>query len=359
MQHNLHRLVFTVVIGGAVLAAGAPAIVLAQPYRNDPPPSKQVPPGVRQAALPANPAGKDPVAKDAAGTDQEWRAGAPTAQITPKAPFQLTPAEESAVDAVLQTWEQKSKDIQRFKCDFKRWEYDMAFGDPKQKFLKSEADGTIKYRSPDHGMFRITAMKDVVLQDKEPAKMVEHSSKELEYWVCDGDSIYEYDYKASKLRQHKLPPDMRGKAISDGPLPFVFGAKADQIKKRYFLRLITPQQNVGKEVWLEAWPRFQVDAANFQRVWIVLSVPDYVPQALQLFTPGQATKTPLESSRQAYFFSHQTVNDPLSILKGDFLPPMTPIGWTKEVDDPSAAPADPPPPEKNGQAARPTTPVRR
>jgi TIGR03009 family protein len=258
--------------------------------------------------------------------------------IAPKAPFQLTPEEEQRTDDALKTWEQKSDKINSFKCQFMRWDYDMAFGDPTKKFLKSEGKGEIKYKAPDHGKYRMTSMQDLELQpNNQPAKFVERDSKELEHWVCDGDSIYEFAPAKKQLIQHKLPEAMRGKSISDGPLPFIFGAKADQIKRRYFVRLITPRDLEGKEIWLEAWPRFQIDAANFQRVWIILSAPDYTPQALQIFLPGSPSLPPTKCSRTAYGFEQQVINDPLAIVKLDFVPPITPLGWKKVVEDAPAA----------------------
>lgn len=336
----------------------------------------------QQPAAPAGGAATQPAAGTPAGQPgrpgadgaQQWRQSGPPVTIAPKAPFKLTAEQEKQVDDALQTWEQKSEKINTFKCQFDRWDYDTTFGDPALKYLKAEGHGEIKYKAPDHGKYRVTNMADVVLkpaaQPGEPAQSerVDRDAKELEHWVCDGDSIYEYAPKDKQLIQHKLPPEMRGKSISEGPLPFIFGAKADQIKRRYFVRLITPAQLENTEVWLEAWPRYQIDAANFQRVWIILSAADFVPQAMQIFLPGEL-KAPLNSSRTAYRFDKQIINDPFVILKGDFLAPITPIGWKKVVQEPgndspppTASPAPPAaaaPQEQPSQARRPGPAVRR
>ena len=66
------------------------------------------------------------------------------------------------------------------------------------------------------------------------------------------------------LTESPLPKELQGKDIVDGPLPFLFGAKAEKLKQRYYLRIITPPDVQG-QVWLEAWPRFLADARNFQR----------------------------------------------------------------------------------------------
>jgi len=336
----------------------APIRVAQQPA--SPPASGQKTP----AAPATGQAGATPPAEGGAGANgPEWRHGGPPVAIAPKAPFKQTPEDEQRTEEALKTWEQKSDKISTFKCQFMRWDYDMAFGDPAQGFLKSEGKGEIKYKAPDHGKYKMTEMQDVELQlDGKPSKPVKRDPNELEHWVCDGDSIYEFAAGKKQLIQHKLPAEMRGKSISDGPLPFIFGAKADQIKRRYFVRLITPRNLDGKEVWIEAWPRFQVDAANFQRVWIILSASDYVPQALQIFLPGgQPNLPPTKCSRTAYGFEKQVINDPLAILKGDFLPPLLPPFWKKIVEEPPVAnaPAAAAPPDQPKQAQRDSGTIKR
>ena len=75
---------------------------------------------------------------------------------------------------------------------------------------------------------------------------------------------------------------MRGKAIADGPFPFLFGAQAAKIRARYWLRVITPPDTQG-EYWLEAVPKTQVDAANYKKVTIILAQKDYLPRAIQVY----------------------------------------------------------------------------
>ena len=77
-----------------------------------------------------------------------------------------------------------------------------------------------------------------------------------DHWICDGKSVFQYIPKQKKLVEHKLPPDMQGKSIVDGPLPFLFGAEAKKLRQRYWLRIVTPP-NIKNQVWLEAFPRFQ------------------------------------------------------------------------------------------------------
>jgi hypothetical protein len=85
---------------------------------------------------------------------------------------------------------------------------------------------------------------------------------------------------------------------------------------------------------------------------------------LQVFLPGAPTAQPggakvpdEQCSRTVYFFDKPMINDKLSWLKGDFLPPMTPLTWKKIVEEPESdsppTAAAPAPPPASPQANRP------
>ena len=241
------------------------------------------------------------------------------------APFKLTAKQQADLDKLLASWEQHSSKIDTFKCRFTRWDYDKTFGSDKNGGLRSEALGEIKYRSPDHGKFMVTEMKEW-----NGKTFASPKDQVLEHWVCDGKSIFEFDTPKKQLIETKLPPELQGKAIADGPLPFIFNAKAATLKKRYYLRDITPQEQVGKQIWLDAYPKEAADARNFSHVELILTEADYNPYALQLYLPGG-------TNRQVYAFEKININDPLSIIKLDFMSPRTPFGWTRIVN---AAPSD-------------------
>ena len=98
--------------------------------------------------------------------------------------------------------------------------------------------GKLAYRTPDQADYQIS------------------SKGEEERWVCTGKSVFEFNYKQSQLIERRLPPELQGKAITNGPLPFLFGVKAKQLKARYWMRVVTPEDRVKTgEVWLEAWPK--------------------------------------------------------------------------------------------------------
>jgi len=244
---------------------------------------------------------------------------APQAPQAPQPPFTLSPAEQAQVDRVLNLWEQRSGKIKTFDCRFKRWIYDVVFGPPgRAKFVEL---GVLKYAAPDRGLFRVeTADKD--------GKEAPIDDARAEYWISDGKSIFEHRPARKQIVEHQLPPEMQGKAIANSPLPFLFGAEAQKLRERYWIRIITPA-DVKDQIWLEAHPRFQQEAANFHHAEFIIKTEDFSPFALKLIQPN-------EKDYMVYQFYDIVVNDPLRLFKGDPFRPYAPLGWQKIVE-PAAA----------------------
>jgi TIGR03009 family protein len=257
---------------------------------------------------------------------------------TPQAPPALSPQEQAALDRLLAAWEARNAAVSTWSCTFHKWEYNAwspadAAGD---RLAFAESSGELKYAAPDKGLFRVRESKQ---WNPEARRYDVRGGEAGEHWVCNGESIYEFRHTDRQLRETKLPPEMRGKAISDGPLPFVFGAKADTLRKRYFMRLITPPE-VRDQVWLEALPRYQADAANFSKVELILQARDLMPFAIQIYKPGG-------QDRDVYQFDPRTslIDKGLDMLR-DFAKPITPFGYKYILEDMSAQaapPAGPPP----------------
>jgi TIGR03009 family protein len=286
--------------------------------------------------------------------------GAALPQRPPQAPFTLTPEQQAELTNLLRAWEQKSDAIKTMYCDFTRWDYDVLNGpwepDPakpgQQRLVPIESQGELKYTAPDKGLYRITKIKHYWPDPRAPegrkleTRSVDDWFKQSEspgwqwrgeYWVCDGLSIWEYNFNEKQLVERKLPPELQGKAIADGPLPFLFSAKADKLTGRYFLRIATPPEVKG-QIWLDALPRYQVDAANFKRATLILDSRTYLPFALKVVPPQQYRPDLKDESHFVLRFQNNVVNDPLRIFKADFSKPALPRGWTKVEDVPRPVP---------------------
>ncbi len=240
----------------------------------------------------------------------------------PPPPFKLTPQEEAQLDRALTAWEQKGKEVKTFDCSFVRWEYDPVFAKPNSdpNAPAYTEKGYLKYAAPDKGVFEVT-------ETQNPAgKWAPIEEDRADHWICDGKSVFQYIPRQKQLVEHKLPPEMQGKAIVDGPLPFLFGTEAQKIRQRYFIRLITPPPDKQNQIWLEAYPRYQADAANFRRAMLVLNMPGMTPKALQIYQPNG-------KSRTSYEFFDIVLNDPLRLFQGNPFQTSLPRGWKMIIDD--------------------------
>jgi TIGR03009 family protein len=306
--------------------------------------------GQGPAATPPGPVAQQPVA---GRPGAEARGPAPTQQAQPspvaqtqqpQQPPALSPDQQAALDRLLAAWEARNAAVRTWSCTFHKWEYNAwsPAGAGGDRLAFAESTGELKYAAPDKGLFRVKEMKQ---WNPEARRYEVRGADTGEHWVCNGESIYEFRHTDRQLRETKLPPEMRGKAISDGPLPFVFGAKAETLKRRYWMRLITPA-DTKDQFWLEALPRFQADAANFSKVELILQARDLMPFAIQIYKPGG-------QDRDVYQFDPRTnlIDKSLDLIR-DFAKPMTPFGYKYVLEDLQSQPAP------GGQAAQPVQPPR-
>jgi TIGR03009 family protein len=293
------------------------------------------------------------------------------APATPQAPEwagRLTPEEIKWTDDVLRFWESRSDKVKLFECKFQRWDYDGGFVGPnQQRNPRTYSEGIIKYAQPDKGLYKVEKL--VLISPGNaggPPQQVVQKPEMGEHWICDGDKILSFEANKQQVTETPLPPEMKGKAIADGPLPFMFGAKAETIKARYWIHGLGGGPE-GK-YWLEAVPRSRQDAQNFKQVRIVLDKQDFLPESLEVFAPNY--DPPRNDARQTYVFSNREAKDennikdligkgldPFGIIRRDFFNPQIPFGWKKVVQGgPGNIPAGPQQPQQAGPAPPPRQP---
>lgn len=270
-------------------------------------------------------------------------------QVPPQ--FQLNQLQQAYLDQVLNTWQHESDKIATFKCPFQRWEYNAAFG-PGPNIPLNKDKGELSYQKPDKGSFQITEINTWQAQPAQPGEApsaaaqgdwVTQKDAIGEHWVCDGTAVYEYRQDQKQLVERPIPKEMQGKSIVDGPLPFLFGAEPGKLKARYWMRVLG--QPNPEEIWLDAMPKYQADAANYTQVEVVLDRKQLLPRAMRVHLP--------DGSKHVYLFAlnEATVNGHFDRLRSLFQRPMTPLGWKRVVEEPpTEPPADPAP----RQAARPS-----
>jgi len=274
--------------------------------------------------------------------------------------FLLKPSEQKVIDEMLAFWERKTSSIRTLQAEFGRWVYDPVFGPKDPNIAKTFTTGEIRYAAPDKGMIRERALSPatgsgVYEYDKAMAAQGAkwpYKQKEVvgEHWVCDGKSVYEFNHDSKELVETVLPPDMQGKAIAEGPLPFMFGAKAATIKERYWIRQLKRDPQKNEPYHLEFVPKQR--GAEFSRVRIKLDPEKFLPVEMVLYDLNLE-----QGGRSAYAFKNMQANGATNSVKnlfGGFVSPKTPLGWKKIVHDiGNSAPAGPP-----RQAQGPAKPVR-
>jgi len=167
-----------------------------------------------------------------------------------------------------------------------------------------------------------------------------------EHWICDGKSLFQIDHEKQTATETPIPPEMQGQAITQGPLPFVFGAKKLELKARYYIRDVTPA-NDKTNAWLEIVPKYMRDAQNFVKSEVILRKSDMFPTAVQLFptTNGEHEVFVLkEKSWISGFFDSDTFKPPFGYKR---IPNQVPNAGPPQAGGGAAPAAD------NSQARRP------
>jgi TIGR03009 family protein len=243
--------------------------------------------------------------------------------------FHLTEKQESYLDQILASWQGHTDETETFRCDFTRWNYNPAFELPQFKDVPIIVNnGDLKYANPDKGTYRITRVMNL---DTKTGEYQAAKDTHGEHWVCDGESIWQRDHKTKRVIERKIPEDAQGEAISNTPLPFLFGSRAVDLKRRYFLCIVTPEEYAETEIWVDAIPRTQTDASNFREAILRLKRANFQPIALRIYDPGDTYST--------YEFSNIVINDPFEGIKQLFAPPHVPFGWRKVLEMPPEATA--------------------
>lgn len=206
------------------------------------------------------------------------------AQQAPAAPQPAQPpAEDPRLNILLNNWEISSAKIKSLHGKHLRSRSNSVFG------TDSRATGKFYFEAPDKGRIDLTgkppAKGDVSAlktKDGEPYKL---TADRDEKWVCDGKQVLMINDAEKQYEAIELPEEMRGKNIVESPLPFLFGMKAAEMKKRFKMDLIgyDPKTKIAK---LIAIPLQGRDAQNFIRAEIQLDTSRYLPTYVALTDPA-------------------------------------------------------------------------
>ena len=252
--------------------------------------------------------------------------------------FPLDPAHDKYVNELLEYWQQNSQRVEKYKCGFKRFEYDpviVGWRDPATRRLAAHTIkwGEIRFAAPDRARYETTKIVKFKQPPQEPGgeAAYEESNDEgaQERWVCDGKSIFDFEFSNKRLYETELPKELQGN-VAESPLPFIFGANKDQIIRRYWVRSVTPD-GVDNEYWLEMFPKRIDDARTYSKLEVIIAREDFLPKAMHLYSPQYDPSKGNEAS-QYFMFENREVNSQLAKFQdffGAFVRPRVPLGWKK------------------------------
>jgi len=370
--HNKHR--FQVLLTIAALAATfgldvsrmaigqAPNQAIRQPAPNNTGRYTNAPAAQPQQQLPAQPQQQVPAQpQQQLSSDQLMKQMQQSAVLAPNieqppailAPsfFPLPPEKDRMLKELLGKWQKATEGIERYKCEFVRWQFDMTkISDPK--VFHTAAKGVVRYLAPDKGMFRVDELKIVRKDPRDPKsewKFHEDPNQFGEYWICDGNSVHLYDRTQKKATKYQLPPEMQGKQVFNSPLPFFFGVDAQKIEQRFWVNPLPDGAFNNQTIHvLEVYPKTLADAVNYHHVTVYLDKKESLPVAIEVCMPNWTEKTP---NREFFEFRDRVTNwslldklKGLNIFADEFIPKDPPADWTVEVKpyEPEDAPAPPP-----------------
>ena len=268
-------------------------------------------------------------------------------------PFFPTPAEQQELDIFLARWEKHSAGIKRYDVEFNMFEYDLAVEGALPNVPLRRTFGYFKYiATPMRFLFEIEGE----WRGTEKVKWDEKKNPHIyaEKVIIEDKAVYKYDYNAKTVHQITIPPEMIGRGIADSPLPLIFGAKADDLKRRFSMKVVTDQNGI---IRLYARPLLIEDQQEFKELEIMLKS-DLTAIGLRQFDINDKKHKAYELKSPK---TNHLVNKIIEDIGGIFKPTIE-KGWKHEVTawvlQPAPAPGMPPmpvanpyppqPPPKNG-----------
>ena len=277
-----------------------------------------------------------------------------TAPRSPQLPpgFPLPADEQQYIEQVLDYWQKTSDKVRHYKCEFLRYDYDTEFVNIRdsrtnQLYAHHQAFGEIRFASPDKARFETTKVYKFAGPPKEQGGNATYEPLEghsmwgrtiNECWVCTGQSVFSFDFEQKARYEEKIPPKLQGNVV-ESPLPFLFGAKKDDIMKRYWVRYIPKykadaqgqKKLVENEIWLDIYPKRVNDAQSYSKVELILSADDFMPLAIHMYAPNYNPAKNNYSSRY-FIFQKRQVNGKWALLRGwanRFVEVNVPLTWRK------------------------------
>lgn len=190
------------------------------------------------------------------------------------------------LDALLKEWERKTAGIKNLRGEHYRREYNDVFQ------VEKRSTGKFYFEAPDHGRIDMTGVvpEPKAVGNKKGPDGVPYKVEagQDQFWICNGQQILVIDPPQKQFERLPIPPELQGNNIIRSPLPFLFGMKADDAKRRFQMKVVDEKP----EFWvLDVVPLSKVDGQNYRQARIYLDKATYIPFAVRLVDPSGSIST--------------------------------------------------------------------
>jgi TIGR03009 family protein len=197
-----------------------------------------------------------------------------TGAVPPPIPAAVA-APDQKLDAHLAGWEKRMGDLRSFRFDL-----ELIRKDPNAGIFKGESKfiGSVLGMKPNLARLRLDNAAD---------------PKDFEAFICNGKSVYAYNGLLKTITEHKLPDPKAnpGNTTDNLILDFVSGMKAEDLKKRFELKVFKEDQYY---VYLDIKPVLGKDKQDFKQLRLALYGPAtefaYMPAQVYLVRTNDETE---------------------------------------------------------------------
>ena len=181
-------------------------------------------------------------------------------------PFFLEPNEQRELDEFLARWERYSTNIKRYDVEFYMFEYDPTNPDAVPNQALRTSFGHFKYNS---NPLRFLYVIEGEWRNGQRMKRDGDKNPHIfaEKIIIDEKTVFKYDYNAKTVHRINIPPERIGEGIANSPLPLIFGAKAEELKRRFSMK-VEHRQDGFTVVY--ARPLLMEDQQEFRELEIML-----------------------------------------------------------------------------------------
>ena len=253
------------------------------------------PPQSQSAQLKTDPAPKNGPVKQAGG--QAYVGDKPARP--PATPMIVEPLSPE-LEAILGEWERRSAQIKSLKGKHTRTVYNLVFE------VEKRAEGRFFLETPDKGRIDLNGVEikknTVSVRSGKSGNPFRVESDRSEKWICNGEEILMINEEDKSYDIVPLPKELRGTNIVKGPLPFLFGIKAEDAKRRFSLSLSDNNPDPASQYAILVVPLLLEDQQNYKKAKIFLDKKTFLPRQVMLLDPTENLQT-------SYIFEIQDINN--------------------------------------------------